>query len=273
LQHYPETVGIAGCGRMGLPMAEALSRAGIKIFGFDVRPRSEFDSFKERMIEDPQAFARKCDIVFTVVRDTRQTNDLLFDQQAMLHGDHNIRTVVICSTLSPRYLTEMAAMVPGDITLVDAPMSGGAIAAQEARLSFMLGGDEGVLDRLQPLFEVMGKNIHRMGGFRAGMTAKVLNNFAAASSLVASRQVFEWADKLGVDRDRLLALMHDSSGQNWFASNFELLEFARDGYDNANTIGIIKKDVESMLDAVGVDPETALPGAIIENILALKPIK
>jgi 3-hydroxyisobutyrate dehydrogenase-like beta-hydroxyacid dehydrogenase len=230
LQQYSETVGIAGCGRMGRPMAEALSRAGIETFGFDVRPTTEFGGFEDRMIEDPQEFARTCNTVFTVVRDTRQTDDLLFDQQAILGGAHNIRTLIICSTLSPRYLSEMATKVPAGITVVDAPMSGGAIAAEESRLSFMLGGDDKALDRLQPLFDVMGKNIHRMGGFSAGMTAKVLNNFSAASSLVATRQVFEWADELGVDRDRLRALMHDSSGQNWFASNFELLEFARQQY-------------------------------------------
>jgi len=273
LQHYQETVGIAGCGRMGLPMAQALSGAGIETFGFDVRPGTEFGDFQDRMIEDPRAFAQTCNTLFTVVRDTRQTSDLLFDQQALLHGEHSIRTLVICSTLSPRYLGEISSKMPVGISLVDAPMSGGAIAAEETRLSFMLGGDDDVLDHLQPLFDVMGTNIHRMGGFSAGMTAKVLNNFSAASSLVATRQIFEWADQLGVDRDRLRALMHDSSGQNWFASNFELLEFARDGYDPGNTIGIIKKDVESMLDAVDVDPESGLPGAIIENIFALKPIK
>ena len=45
-------------------------------------------------------------------------------------------------------------------------------------------------------------------------------------------------------------MMHDSSGQTWFGSNFEKIEFSRHGYDPDNTVGILKKDIESCLDAV-----------------------
>ncbi len=268
---FEKTVGIAGCGRMGLPMAMALLRGGIDVWGFDVRPASEFGAFADRMIADPRAFAQRCQVVFTVVRDQRQTNDLLFDDQGLLAGPHGIETLVICSTLSPRYLALLKARVPDRIALIDAPMSGAAVAAEEARLSFMLGGSQATLDALQPLFASMGTRFHRMGGFGAGMTAKVLNNFVAAASVASVRQALAWADQLDVDRARLLALMHDSSGQTWFGSNFDKIEFARDGYDPDNTIGILKKDVESALDAVGADPAEGLQAAVLRSIAALEP--
>ncbi len=271
MSRFEKTVGIAGCGRMGLPMAQALFNAGVETYGFDIRSVSEFGDFAPRMITDPAAFAAACNIVITVVRDHHQTDDLLFDEQALTTGRHAIETLIVSSTLSPRYLQRLQERVPNNIALVDAPMSGGAIAAEEARLSFMLGGNDATLDALQPLFSVMGKDIHRMGDFTAGMTAKVLNNFAAASSVVAVRQVLAWADQLDIDRTRLLALMHDSSGQTWFGSNFEKLEFAHDGYDTDNTIGIIKKDVESAIDAVQGNPDTGLPAAIINGLFSMRP--
>ena len=110
-----------------------------------------------------------------------------------------------------------------------------------------------------------------MGGLGAGMTAKVLNNFVAATAVTAVRQVLDWTDELGVDRAKLLALMHDSSGQTWFGSNFDKIEFARDGYDPDNTIGILKKDVESALDAVGANPDEGLQAAVIAYLATLKP--
>ncbi len=265
---FDGAVGVAGCGRMGLPMARALHAAGIEVFGFDIRPPNAFGDFSSRMLSDPDAFAKTCSVLLTVVRDTTQTDDVLFNAQAMFARDYSIKTLVVCSTLSPRYVTALRTRVPAEITLVDAPMSGAAIAAEEARLSFMLGGDDGVLDRLQPLFDAMGTKFHRMGGFGAGMTAKVLNNFVAASSTVAVRQSLAWAQELGVDRERLLALMHDSSGQTWFGSHFDAIEFARDGYAPGNTIGILEKDVESALDAVQtVGP---LPEAVIAALRELE---
>ena len=160
---------------------------------------------------------------------------------------------------------------PETVTLVDAPMSGATVAAEEARLSFMLGGRPDVLDALQPLFALLGTRFHRMGGPGAGMTAKVLNNFVAATSVASVRQTLAWADELGIDRGRLLALMNDSSGQTWFGSNFDKIEFARDGYDPDNTIGILKKDVESALDAVGADPASGLQAAILKYLAELEP--
>jgi len=268
---FEKTVGVAGCGRMGLPMAQALLRGGVDVWGFDVRPASEFGAFAGRMIADPRAFAQRCQVVITVVRDQRQTDDLLFDAQGLLAGPHGIETLVICSTLSPRYLAALKQRVADRVALVDAPMSGAAVAAEEVRLSFMLGGPPAALDALQPLLARMGTRFHRMGGFGAGMTGKVLNNFVAAASVAAVRQVLAWADQLGVDRERLLALMHDSSGQTWFGSNFDKIEFARDGYDPDNTIGILKKDVESALDAAGADRDDGLQAAILHAIAALKP--
>jgi len=178
---------------------------------------------------------------------------------------------VICSTLSPRYFARLAERMPDGLHLIDAPMSGAQVAADEARLSFMLGGADADLDVLEPMFRTMGRKLHRMGGSGAGMTAKVLNNFIAALSLAGVRQVLDWADDLGVDQDRLMALMHDSSGQTWFGSNFDAIEFARDGYDAGNTIGIVRKDVESCLDAVDPASHAGLPAALVAAIGALAP--
>jgi 3-hydroxyisobutyrate dehydrogenase-like beta-hydroxyacid dehydrogenase len=151
-------------------------------------------------------------------------------------------------------------------------MSGAAVAAEEARLSFMLGGDTVDLDRLAPVFRAMGRDIHRLGPLGAGMTAKVLNNLVAASSTVATRAAIGWADALGLDRAALLGVMNDSSGQTWFGSNFDRIEFARDGYEADNTIAILAKDVASALDAAPHGPERVFAEALIAALRGFRPI-
>ncbi|MBT3172174.1 MAG: NAD(P)-dependent oxidoreductase [Rhodospirillaceae bacterium] len=265
-------VGVAGCGRMGAPMARALIRAGFDVAGLDILPAQSFGDLAPHM-STADDFAAGRRVVLSVVRDAAETEELLFDDQALLSRQPSaIEILLICSTLSPRYVADLRARVPATVTLVDAPMSGAAISAEEARLSFMLGGAEEVLDHLQPLLDAMGDKFHRMGPYGAGMTAKVLNNFCAASSTAATRTVLRWAERLGVDEGRLLAVLNDSSGQNWLASNFSRVEFARDGYSPDNTVGILAKDLLSMFDALPEEEARGLPAALLETIRNLKPI-
>jgi len=271
----PGPVGVAGCGRMGAPMLRALRRAGIDAAGFDVRPPAAFGDLAPHMIADPAAFAASRRIVLTVVRDIAQTEALLFSapgqQGGLLARSNRIDTLVICSTLSPAYVTGLRARVPENIALVDAPMSGAAIAAEEARLTFMLGGEAATLDALQPLFAAMGRTFHRLGSFGSGIAVKVLNNYVAAHSVVATRTALRWAATLGVAEADLLRVMADSSGQTWFGSNFDAIEVARDGYDADNTIGILAKDVESALAALPDAEADGVPAALIAAIRALTP--
>ena len=265
-------IGVAGCGRMGFGMARSMARAGLDVSGFDIRPAEDFGEFANRMAADPASFAADRYAIFSVVRDIAQTEALLFDDQGILAKAPRLKYLLISSTVSPRYFADLAQRMPAGVTLIDAPMSGAQIAADEGRLSFMLGGPDAALDELEPVIRAMGPAVHRMGPTGAGMTAKVLNNFVAGSAMAGVRQVLEWAGDLGVDRDRLLALMHDSSGQTWFGTNFDKIEFARAGYDPENTVGILKKDLDSCLDAIDPEAHAGFPEAVVAAIAGLKPV-
>jgi len=265
-------IGIAGCGRMGGGMLAALVDAGFDACGYDIRPRAEFGPLGAHILGDPALFARPLQTLFVVVRDIAQTEDVLFGAQNFVQRAPELRRLVICSTLSPAYVRGLRARVPGRIALIDAPMSGAEIAARERRLSFMLGGDTETLALLQPLFGQMGRSFHHMGGFGSGMAAKVLNNLLAASNTVMTRLVLDWARAQGLSQDRLLALIEASSGQNWFASGFQSIEFARNGYRQDNTIGILKKDVLSALDDAPDGADTRLPELLVTLIGQLAPM-
>nr|WP_259999851.1 NAD(P)-binding domain-containing protein [Sulfitobacter sp. S223] len=246
-------------------MLRALRAAGLPARGYDVVP---MDS--PHITDDIAVFSEDLDTLITVVRDIDQTEAVLFGEQNLTAIPSLIR-IIICSTLSPRYVRDLRARIPSHISLIDAPMSGAQIAAQEARLSFMLGGDESDLDAAQPLFSAMGKHFHRMGEFGAGMQAKVLNNLLAASNTAMTRLVLDWADDAGLEISALLDLIHTSSGQNWFASGFNSIEFSRDGHAPDNTIAILVKDIASALDAAPENADTSLPETVQRSIAALKP--
>jgi|TARA_B110000908_G_scaffold172134_1_gene237880 3-hydroxyisobutyrate dehydrogenase-like beta-hydroxyacid dehydrogenase len=259
-------IGVAGCGRMGKPMLSALRSMGIHAKGFDV-----VDKDSDWITTNDKRFAVDLSTLITVVRDIDQTENVLFEEQNFIDTAKKLERIIVCSTLSPRYVRKLRARVPKHITLIDAPMSGAQIAAERAELSFMLGGEPTELDDAQMLFASMGKHFHRMGPFGSGMQAKVLNNMLAASHTAMTRMILDWADDAGLDEQALLGLIHTSSGQNWLASGFNEIEFSREGYADDNTIGILVKDVASAIDGAPQDADLSAALIVQKMIRALKP--
>jgi 3-hydroxyisobutyrate dehydrogenase-like beta-hydroxyacid dehydrogenase len=238
-------------------MLQALQKAGLNASGYDVRA-----GIHESVSTDP-AVLGEADILITVVRDEAQTNSLLTQ---LLAQRHQLKYCLLSSTLRPSYVLELRERLPASIVCVDAPMSGAPIAAQECRLSFMLGGEPAHLQHLMPLFQAMGQAIFQLGGLSMGMRAKVLNNMVAASTVAAVRRAYGYAERMGLEQDQLRALMEKSSGSTWFGNHFDSISWAGESYSPDNTMGILIKDVQSLIDEVqasqAVDFEQAVQAAI-----------
>lgn len=250
MSHVDKVVGVAGCGEMGLPMAHCLAAAGHEVWGFDVRACSEFGGFSAHMVSSAAMLAERCDVIFSVVRDSAQTETLCFSAEGLLKQGAQFETLVLCSTLSPGFARKLAQRLPAALCLLDAPMSGAPVGAENGTLSFMLAGDADRLQSLMPLFCAMGESFHLLGdGIGAGHTAKVLNNFSAAMSVAVTRQLLELAPSLGLSQRQLLDVLNCSSGQNWFSQHFEEISWAKESYSKVNTIGILEKDVACFAEA------------------------
>lgn len=263
-------IGLAGVGRMGSGMLRNMRKARVEVTGFDIRPENDFPDLPVK--SDADGFAEGLETLITVVRDADQTDEVLFGAQGFVTRAKSLKTVVICSTLSPNYVRALRGRIPDHIALVDAPMSGAEVGAREGTLAFMIGGADEDVARLMPLFEAMGTNIHHMGGFGDGMQSKVLNNLLCSSHTAMARLVLDWADQTGVDRQKLLNLIETATGQNWFTSRFDQIEFSRHGFEPDNTIGILVKDVTCALDAAPEGADTTLPEVVREAMRGLKPI-
>ena len=269
-------IGVAGCGAMGLPMARQLQKAGHTVWGFDVRPADGFKDFASRMIEGPGEFAATIDTLISVVRDQQQNMDLLFDNQAIMKRENPPKTIIISSTLSPRFLPEIAERLPPGTALVDAPMSGAPARAEDGTLTFMVGGNNEIVSDLMMLFKIMGNDVHHLGSTGMGMTCKVINNFVSVTGFAAVRKALMAADILDLQRELLLKVMRSSSGSTWYGDNLEHISWAREGYDAANTIGILEKDMLSFLDAItgceGIAVEN-LAGSVLDIVRAVEPLE
>lgn len=184
-------LGIAGSGRVARIFQARLAAAGLA-------PRAA--------AEDMAALGT----LLLVPSDIGDCESRLFEAEAFARRAPALRTIVLAATLSPRYVRALRGRIRAEVALVDAPFSGSLRAAEEGRLVFFLGGRREEIDGLAPLFDRLGSKAIRMGGFGAGMAAKVLNDFLVASSRAMTRIALDWAEAQGIDEARLLDIAGDA---------------------------------------------------------------
>lgn len=243
------SVGVAGCGTMGLPMLEVLLKNNINAYGYDIKSDVHFPTVKNKFIKSKKEFFAKSDIIFSVVRDINQTLELCEGQDG-LFKTNTPKTLVICSTLSPAFLKEFFNNKPPNIKMIEAPMSGAPMKAKDATLTFMVGARSNDFENILPILNILGEKIHHIGEFGSGMSVKVLNNFVASCSVLAVRHVLSEAKNLNISSEQLLKILNCSSGKNWFSDNLNKIDWAKESYNNDNTIAILEKDVKSFIDGL-----------------------
>ena len=242
-------VGVAGCGTMGLPMLEVLLKNNINAYGYDIKPEALFPTVNNNFIKSKKEFFAKSDVIFSVVRDIKQTLELCEGQDGLFKTNTS-KTLVICSTLSPAFLKEFFNKKPPNIKMIEAPMSGAPMKAKDATLTFMVGANSNDFENILPILNILGEKIHHIGEFGSGMSVKVLNNFVASCLVLAVRHVLSEAKNLNISSEQLLNILNCSSGKNWFSDNLNKIDWAKESYNNDNTIAILEKDVKSFIDGL-----------------------
>jgi len=138
--------------------------------------------------------------------------------------------VVDMSSISPIAPKEFASRLEAlGAKMLDAPVSGGQVGAENATLSIMVGGPPDVFEQIKPYFDLMGKNIVHVGGTGDGQTCKVANQIVVALTIEAVGEALLFASKAGADpakvREALLGGFAQSRilelhGQRMLGRNF-----------------------------------------------------
>lgn len=194
-------VGFVGLGIMGTPMAEQLIKAGHDVYLFSLPqvPQGLIEA-GGRACANGREVAEQAETIITMVPDTPHVRAALFDGGGIAEGLTPGKIVVDMSSISPIETKAFARRI-NDLgcRYLDAPVSGGEVGAKNATLSIMVGGPQDVFERVKPLFELMGKNITRVGENGDGQTAKVANQIVVALTIEAVAEALLFAAKAGAD--------------------------------------------------------------------------
>ena len=201
-------VAFLGLGIMGHSMAANLVKAGHEVTVWNRTPK---DLEGARTAATPAEAANGAEVVWMCVSDTNAVEQVLFGPQGVENSLSEGMIVVDSSTISPSATRKFADRVKArGAQYVDAPVTGSKIGAADATLIFIAGGDEAVLETLQPLFQAMGKQVFRMGETSKGQAAKLAMSLQIALIYEGFAEALTLATKLGVSTEALLPLVQAS---------------------------------------------------------------
>ncbi|CAL1414291.1 unnamed protein product [Linum trigynum] len=263
-------VGWIGTGVMGRSMCSHLIKAGYSLTVF-TRTASKAQPLVElgaKLADSPVAVAAQSDVVFSIVgypSDVRQV--LLEPTTGALHGLRPGGVLVDMTTSEPSLAAEIAAAAATKHCYsIDAPVSGGDLGAKKGTLAIFTGGDQSIVEKLSPLFALMGK-VNYMGSAGKGQFAKLANQITIASAMVGLVEGIIYAYKAGLNVELYLSAISTgaagSKSLDLYAGRIMKRDFEPGFYVNhfVKDLGICLKECQNM--------GLALPGLALAQQLYL----
>ncbi|MSQ11107.1 MAG: NAD(P)-dependent oxidoreductase [Dehalococcoidia bacterium] len=214
----PLRVGFIGLGLMGLPMSLNVLRAGFPLTVWNrtaSKARAALDSGAQAG-RSPADVASRSDVVITMVSDSPDVEEVVLGREGVLEGARPGCTLVDMSTIAPKVTRSLAQrLAERGVELLDAPVSGGTLGAQNGTLSIMVGGKPQVLERCRPVLQAMGQRITYCGPNGMGQVAKLANQIIAAGTLAAVCEGLVFAATAGADLNAVHQAVSGGAASSW----------------------------------------------------------
>ena len=211
-------IGSIGLGNMGEPMAANLVKAGFDVIGFDLIEEAKKKAKQNgiQIAKGAVSASENVDALISMLPASEHVESLYLGEEGLLSKLDKTVLIIDCSTIAPDSAIKVANQAKDlDLSMIDAPVSGGVVGAQESTLTFIVGGSENNVERARPLLEKMGSNIFHAGSNGAGQVAKVCNNMLLAIHMCGTAEAIALGVKNGLDASVLSEIMRKSSGGNW----------------------------------------------------------
>jgi 3-hydroxyisobutyrate dehydrogenase len=245
-------LGFLGLGLMGYPMARNLRRAGheVAVWSHTADKARKLASEEQALFcATPRQVAENAECIFLCVGDTAMTRRVILGEDGIIHGARPGTVVADASTVSPSESRSIGtALKAKGVEFLDAPCTGSTPGAQGGTLTFMVGGDQAVFERVKPYFEVMGKRLYYCGGPGMGLQAKLSQNLILSSILMAFNEGMVLATKGGVDPTLMLDILDNSAAKSGLISYKAPFVFRRDFQANFS-VKWMDKDIGLMLES------------------------
>jgi 3-hydroxyisobutyrate dehydrogenase/glyoxylate/succinic semialdehyde reductase len=194
-------IGFIGLGIMGNRMAANLQRQGHSLVLFN-RTRAKAEPLLGpcgKFADSPAQLARQVDVLFTMLAHPNAVEQAALGFEGFLNFLRPEALWVDCSSVNPSFSKKMAAIAARrEVHFVDAPVTGSAPVAEEAKLTFWVGADAVDLEKIRSLLLCMGNKIVHTGGHGTGTSMKMVINLLLGNAMAAFAEAMALGEGLGL---------------------------------------------------------------------------
>jgi 3-hydroxyisobutyrate dehydrogenase len=267
-------VAFIGMGTMGVPMALNILKAGHEVTVHN-RTRKKEEPLAQagaQRAASPREAAVGAEIIVTCVSDTPDVEEIVLEDDGVIHGAHQGAILVDMSTISPIATRRIAdALKEKGIKMLDAPVSGGSEGAQNGTLTIMVGGEAADLETVMPVLEAMGKTITHVGPICAGQITKAINQIIISGTYLTVAEGLTLGLKAGLDMPKIVKALSGGAASSWVLTN-RADNVINNTYPLGFRVKLHYKDLRIALDTareLGVNlPCTALVEQIETGLIA-----
>jgi 3-hydroxyisobutyrate dehydrogenase len=204
-------LGFVGLGIMGGAMTRRLLERGWQVTVWNLEPERVPPLVEAGAVaaESPREVAEAAEIVLVCVLDTPAVESVVFGSSGIVEASRPGMILLDHSTIDPAATRDMAARLRERTGAgwVDAPVSGGPLAAREGTMTVMAGGAAADIAAIRPVIADLAANFTRMGPVGAGQTTKIVNQAIVGASYVLMAEALALAEAAGIDAKGLPACL------------------------------------------------------------------
>ena len=240
-------IAFLGLGDIGHLMAGHLARDPFDLVVWN-RTAAKAEAFareqKVRVAPTPAQAVKDADVVITCLPSSVEVEAVLHGENGMLDSLRNGAVLVDCTSGDPPTSRSIAAELRGrGVDFIDAPVSGGTVAAKAGTLTVMWGGEASVFERVRPVIEAFGKKIVHAGPTGSGDALKAVNNALLAVHILSTAEGLAVLVKAGVDPKVALEVINASSGRSNSSENLIPQRVLTRAFPRTFRLALLEKDI------------------------------
>ncbi len=215
-------IGFIGLGNMGKGMALNLVKAKHEVKVYDINPDAVnyLNSNGCTGCKDIANTVSNVDIVISMLPEGSHVSEVYLSKNGVIESANNNTLLIECSTIDVETIKNVGEVAYNNkMKIIDAPVSGGIVGADNGTLTFMVGGKKDSFNKAYPILNNMGKNVIHAGELGAGLAVKICNNMILGATMILLGESFTMAKKLGLDQKKFFDISSKATGMSWAMLN------------------------------------------------------
>ena len=216
-------IGFIGLGETGKPMAGRILDGGHTVISCANRRRAAIEELATKgliEVENPGEVGAQADVVISIVTDDTQTDAVLRGAEGAMAAMSADDILIVMSTHTPGYIRELGKEAADlGIVLLDCPVSGGAMGAEQGTLALLTGGSKDAVEKCRAALECMGHIIY-LGDVGMAQVAKLANNAIAFTHSALIMEMQDFVKSQGMDAEAFMEVLNTSTGKSFVSENW-----------------------------------------------------